>query len=246
MNNKNQLTLTQHFHELKKRVVVCLTFFIAVFCFCYYNATSITKWFIQIGKDAGFTVGYVTPQEMLLQSLRLCSTIALVASLPLIIWNVLAFVMPAIPSQRVHKLILIGLIVFISLFALGIIFCIKILFPFVFQYLYSYSKGFEVPGYATVSSFLSLFLTTTWIMGFLFEVPLFSALLTIAGILNHTVMQKGLKPAVIIIAIIAAIITPPDVVSMMIVGIPMMAIYVFSIGISFVCERKKHTKTSSE
>ena len=65
-------------------------------------------------------------------------------------------------------------------------------------------------------------------MGFLFEVPFFSALLTIAGILNHTVMQKGLKPAVIIIAIIAAIITPPDVVSMMIVGIPMMAIYVFS------------------
>lgn len=246
MNNKNQLTLTQHFHELKRRAAVCLAFFIAVFCFCYYNATSITKWFIQIGKDAGFAVGYVTPQEMLLQSLRLCGTLALVVSLPLIIWNVLAFVMPAIPSQRVHKLIIIGVLVFISLFALGIIFCIKILFPFVFKYLYSYSKGFGVTGYATVSSFLSLFLTTAWIMGLLFEVPLFSALLSLAGVLNHTVMKKGLKPAVIVIAIIAAIITPPDVVSMMIVGIPMMAIYVLSIGISFLCEGKQHSGQSPE
>lgn len=246
MNNKNQLTLAQHFHELKKRVIACFAFFIAVFCFCYYNATAITKWFIQIGKDAGFAVGYVTPQEMLIQSLRLCGTLALVASLPLIIWNVLAFIMPAISSQRVHKLIIIGVLVFISLFALGIVFCIKILFPFVFKYLYSYSKGFGVTGYATVSSFLSLFLTTAWITGFLFEVPLFSALLSLAGVLKHTTMQKGLKPAIVVIAIIAAIITPPDVVSMMIVGIPMIAIYVFSIGVSFVCERKKHTKTSSE
>lgn len=237
--NKNELTVDEHFHELKVRVICCAVLFVIAFIICYCWAPNLTKCFLKVGQDAGFTLGYIEPQEMLLQSLRLCLLIALVITIPCILWNVLAFVLPIFRKTRVKIIVVTCTLVSLGLFVLGIVFCLKILFPFVFQYLYSYSKSFGIDGYATVSSFLNLFITTSCIIGFLFEMPLFSAVLTLIGVLTSARMKKGIKLAVVIIAIISAVITPPDVISMAIVGIPMVAIYIFSIVVSLVCEKIK-------
>ena len=81
---------------------------------------------------------------------------------------------------------------------------------------------------------------------FLFEVPIFSALLSKLGVLNASLMIKAMRGVIIVIAIISAIITPPDVVSMLSVGIPVIGIYVISIIISFIFERNRKGKKNEE
>ena len=189
-NNKNELTVAEHFHELKIRVLRCVVLFILVFIVCYYFAPSLTKYFLIIGQDAGFTLSYMEPQEMLLQSLRLCLIMSFLITLPVMVWNVLIFILPIFNTRHTKILIIMCVFVSVALFALGIFFCLMVLFPFVFQYLHSYSQSFGINGYATVSSFLNLFITTACIIGALFEMPLFSAVLTMIGILTSSGMQK--------------------------------------------------------
>lgn len=242
MRRNSNLTMAGHVREFKRRLLLCVVIFVALFISFYANAQTVTKWFLTIGKNAGFALGYIAPQEMLLQSLRVCGTLALLVSLPLIIWQVGAYVMPAVGSKKGRVVFSVATIAAIVLFFLGLLFCIKILFPFIFQYLHSYSEEFGVDGYVSVDAYLSLFITTAWIMGLLFEVPLVSAAFSSCGILTAKMMKKALKPAIVVIAFIAAMITPPDVISMAIVGIPMIGIYVLSIGVCKVCQSKGKEK----
>lgn len=245
MKNK-ELTLTGHVKELKRRLFLCVVAFIALFVFFYLNAQPLTKEFLKLGEDAGFSLGYLSPQEMLLQSLRLCGTMALLVTLPLIIWQAGAYVMPAVGSKRGRKIFVVAAIAAIVLFLFGLMFCIKVLFPFVFQYLHTYSEGFGVNGYVSVDAYLTFFITTAWIIGLLFEVPLISAGFAACGILTANMMWKAFRPAVVMIAIISAAITPPDALSMMIVGIPMVGIYIISIGICKLCQKNRKEKESED
>lgn len=245
MKNKD-LTLAGHVRELKYRLILCVAAFVALFIFFYLNAQSLTKHFLKLGENAGFSLGYLAPQEMLLQSLRLCGTMALLVTLPLIIWQVGAYVMPAVGSPKGRKIFVVAIITAIALFLLGLTFCTNVLFPFVFQYLHTYSEGFGVNGYVSVDAYLTFFITTAWIIGLLFEVPLVSAGFAACGILTANMMWKAFRPAIVVIAIIAAIITPPDAVSMMIVGIPMVGIYLISIGICKLCQKKGKEKESED
>lgn len=245
-SNKNELTIAEHLQELKKRVLTCFFCFVIIFILCYTKATDITKIFLKIGANAGFNMGYISPQEMLIQSLRICGIISLLVTLPIIAWHVLQYILPIFSSKKAKMLLGSCITISILLFVLGIWFCMKILFPFVFQYLQNYSAEFGVKGYVSVKSFLDIFLTTSWIMGFLFEVPIFSALLSKLGVLNASLMIKAMRGVIIVIAIISAIITPPDVVSMLIVGIPMTGIYVISIIISFIFGRNRKGKKNEE
>lgn len=238
-SNKNELTVSGHVRELKRRLFLCVAAFIVLFIILYTKAPAFIRLFIKTGEQAGFTLGYLAPQEMLLQALRLSATVAVILSLPVILWQAGAFLMPAVGTAHGRKLIIIGLIASVFLFCSGITFCVEILFPFVFQYLHSYSEEFNVTGFISISSYLDLFLSTAWIMGFLFEIPLFAALLGAAGILRAEMMKKALKPAIVIIAIISAAITPPDVVSLVMVALPMIMIYVVSIGVCQLVSKKR-------
>lgn len=239
----NELTLSGHVKELKHRLLFCVLVFVALFIFFYINAQPLTKQFLKLGESAGFSLGYLSPQEMLLQSLRICGTMALLVSLPLIIWQIGAYVMPAVGTKKGRKIFVVDIVVAIALFLLGLLFCIKVLFPFIFQYLHTYSEGFGVHGYVSVDAYLTFFITTAWIIGLLFEVPLVSAGFSLCGILTAQMMWKAFRPAIVIIAIVAAIITPPDAMSMMIVGVPMVGIYIVSIGICKICQTTGKEKT---
>lgn len=239
MNSKvNELTLTGHFQELKVRVVRCVLVFVGLFFLCYLKATPIVKFLLKAGEDAGFTLSYISPQEILVQSLRVAGVVAMILSLPVIAWNIFAFISPAVDKKKNRIVIGICTVTGFVLFAAGIVFCIYILFPFVYQYLYQYSSEFGVKGYVSVEKYLSMFLATTKVMGILFDFPLACAGLANCGILTAGNMKKAFKPAVIVILIVSAIITPPDVLSMLIVAVPMLGIYVVSIGVCKVFQKK--------
>lgn len=234
--NQNALSITEHIVELRKRVIVCLLAFILAFVICYARSNAITEAFIEIGRKAGFTVGYLSPQELLIQALRLCATFAVIVDIPCIVIAILTFVTPVFSTKKGIIVTCCAAFFALVLFALGMIFCFEVLFPFVFKYLYDYTTNFSVQGTISIEAFLDFLLSTCWIMAFIFELPLMTAGLTIVGVVTPRRMLAVFKPALVIIMLVSAIVTPPDVISMFMVALPMTAIYMLSIFVSFVCK----------
>ena len=232
MRKNKQLTVEAHGKELKHRILVVGLLYVLIFAVCYLNAADVTNVILSICEDAGFTLMYVSPTEMLVQSLRVCANIALVAVLPVGVWQITAFCLPAIESRRGRRAFCIWTCMAVVLFAVGVAVCIGILFPFVFKYLHAYSELFGISGGATVSAVLDFFLATVWVIGLLFELPAIITVLAECGVIGPQMLWRAFRPAIIIIAIISAAITPPDVISMAMVGIPLILDYLLGI---FVC-----------
>lgn len=241
----NELTVAQHTKELKRRLFFCFFVILVVFALCYINATAITEYLLQLVKKSGFNLVYTSPTEMLIQSLRLCAAVTMIVSLPVIAWQVCAFCMPALETTKAKRTFAFCITIAYTLFICGIAFCKWVLFPVIFRYLYEYSQLFTIDGMATVSSILNLALTTMWTMGIVFEFPLLCAALTHLGLLKSKNMIKAFKPAVVVIAIIAAAITPPDVISMGIVAVPLLLDYLLGICTCKIYE-KRHILFSTQ
>lgn len=231
MKDKNDLTLGQHFRELRNRFLWCIGVFVVCFVTIYCFSNRIVGQLLSLGTAAGFKFAYLTPQELLIQALRVSAILALLGSMPIIVYHVIEFIAPCFDSKIVKHVFRIGAIFASILFCAGILFCVLVLFPFVFKYLYTYANGFDVVGMISVEAYFDLFILITMIMGVLFELPLFCGVLALCRVLTSKRMLAAFRPAIIVIMIVSAFVTPPDVISMLMVAVPMIVIYAISIVI---------------
>ena len=131
-------------------------------------------------------------------------------------------------------------IVFSSLlFFLGVIFGYYVVIPMSVNFVATFSVSKVVVNQFTLDSYIGMFKTSILASGLFFELPIIIYFLTKLGLVTPRFLRKYWKYAVVIILIIAAIVTPPDVVSQTIVAIPMLLIYEVSIFISVLVYKKK-------
>ena len=242
MQKNKQLTMREHARELKRRMGVVAGVFAIVFVICYVRAADVMDLFLKLCSDAGFTLTYISPAEMLVQSLRVCGVVAVLVSLPVLAWEVTMYCLPAFETREGRRVLGVMVLSSLLLFAVGVGVSVGVLFPYIFKYLFGYSSMFDVEGSVTVSSVLTLFLSLTWVMGLLFELPVISATLARCGVLKPKMMWRAFKPAIVVIAIIAAAITPPDVISMMMVGVPLIGDYVVAVGVCAIFSKRSQVR----
>ena len=131
---------------------------------------------------------------------------------------------------------LLGLI----LFCVGVLFAYKLMMPFMLRFL---STGIEGADYiqttTSIESYVSLCLTMFIIFGCVFEMPLVTIILSKMGIANPEILKKGRGVAIVLIFFIAAVVTPPDIVSQCMVAIPMVLLYFVSIFLSGIFYKPK-------
>ena len=234
----NNLTLEEHFSELKKRLLFVVTILTIFFGVCLYKGGDILALFLKQGKDAGFVMIALSPQEALLQQLRVSFTFGFLVSIPVIIYEIVVFVTPAVDKSYVRKfwlMIVVGILLFIT----GMAFAIYVLFPFVLMYMKEITSASDILLEISVENYISFFLTMVILLGSIFEIPMISLFLSNVGLISTKAMKKYRKLAVILILVIAAIITPPDVVSQVIVAVPMILLYEISILLCMLIERNK-------
>ena len=206
------------------------------------KSESILKFVMSLGKKAGYTFVYISPQEVILQQLRIAGVLSVIVVLPLIVYHVARFVSPVFTGKHAfRRLILIG-IGAILFFVAGTLFAYKVLLPFVYQFFYGLGNDLGIQANVSLDEYLSLFLTIEICLGVVTEMPLACLVLTRAGVINSTLLKKGRAVATVIIFIVGAIITPPDVVSQCMVAIPMVGLYQLSIWVSTLAEKKKRGK----
>ena len=248
MSNKevrdaNDLEFEEHFRELKRRVLFCVGLFLALFFIGVGESGNIFKFITALGTDVGYSFIYLAPQEVLLNQFKLAGIFSLMCCAPVIIYEILTFVLPVFVNRgRAIRLMIICSLIALILFLAGALFSYEVLMPFILNFLNEAGEALGVVSQITVEKYIELFVTVITCVGVLFEMPLVCAFLGRLGMITPDSMKKGRGVAIVVIFIIAAVITPPDVISQCIVGIPMIGLYQISIIVVSILQKGRYGK----
>ncbi len=161
----------------------------------------------------------------------------IVLSFPFIFYQIWSFVKPGLRQKE--KKVASGIVFYVSiLFFMGISFGYFIVAPLCIQFFGSYQVSKKINNIFTINSYMSTILSTVFYSGLLFLLPVISYLFTRIGVLNAAFLRKYRKHAIIGILILSAIITPPDLISQVIVSIPIVLLYEAGILVSARVEKK--------
>ncbi|MCR4848277.1 MAG: twin-arginine translocase subunit TatC [Bacteroidales bacterium] len=149
---------------------------------------------------------------------------------PYILWELFRFVTPALYEKERKYSVRIAVIVYV-LFVVGVLMSYFILFPISFRFLGTYTVSDLVESNITLNSYISTFTTLTLIMGLVFQLPVLAFFLGKIGVVKSDFLKKYRRHALVIIMVVAAIITPPDLMTLVLVTIPLYLLYEVSIGV---------------
>ncbi len=168
----------------------------------------------------------------------MCILAGFILAFPYILWELWKFISPALYDKEKK-----GAKVFIFfsslLFFLGVLFGYFVVIPMSVNFVATFTVSSIVKNQFTLDSYIGMVKTSVLASGLFFELPIIIYFLTKLGLVTPTFLRKYWKYAVVIILIVAAIVTPPDVVSQTIVAIPMLVIYEISILISKIVYKNK-------
>lgn len=163
---------------------------------------------------------------------------ALVVAFPFLIWQLWLFVKPALPPHQRKQSIRYVLETPIC-FILGLLFGYYVIAPLAINFLGNYSVSEEISNIIDVGSYMSTVLGVTFAAALAFQLPLLIRLLATIGLITSESMRQYRKVAVVALLVFAAIITPPDVVSQILIFVPCYALYEYGITIAKHIEARK-------
>ncbi len=244
---ESNMSLSGHLRELRNRVVICVVCLVLTFLVGLHFAPDLVGLLTGMGEQYGYEYVYIAPQELLMQYFSVALIAALCIAFPVIAYNIWAFMKPGLRKNE-NFLIRAALICGLGCFIVGVFFAYYIMIPFMLHFLIDLSRGSDITASISVQSYLTFLFSIFLIFGIIFELPVMSVVLTQVGILKTDWMRKGRKLIIICIFVIAALVTPPDIVSQIMVAIPMIALYEVSILISsaLLKVRKKRQKEEDD
>jgi sec-independent protein translocase protein TatC len=233
--DEKRLPLTEHLAELRTRLFKILIAWTIATLGCWSFAEELFRFLLQPAVQAlgeGARLQAISPAEIFVTYLKCAALAGLFLSIPVFFWQVWAFVAPGLyPNER--KAILPFVAISSALFVGGSVFGYYVVFPAMFQFFTSFDSDFVHSAWTMRDVFT---LTTHMFLAFgvAFELPVVVFFLAMTGIVDAPTLWRGTPYAVLVIFIVAAIFTPPDVVSQMLMGVPMVGLYLLGVGVAYV------------
>lgn len=234
-NPDKEMSVQNHLRELRNRLLVCVVLLLIAMLAGLNQAPKLVTLLLDIGKEYQYHFIYISPQELLLQYFFVALVVGLCVTLPLLAYQIWAFLRPGLKKGE-NLLFLFAVVFGLAFFCVGVSFAYRIMLPFMLKFLISLSKGSQVDAAISVQNYIHFLMTIFLVFGMVFELPVLSILLTQMGFLKVRWMKKGRKVVIVAIFFVAAVITPPDVVSQLMVAAPMMALYELSIVLCTICQ----------
>ena len=162
--------------------------------------------------------------------------LGLLGASPYVLYELFHFISPALyDNERKYSVKVAGTIYI--LFIIGVLMSYFILFPISFRFLGTYSVSDRVVSNITLDSYISTFISLTLVMGVVFQLPIIAFFLAKMEIINKEMLSKYRRHAFVIIMMVAAIITPPDLMTLILVTIPLYLLYEVSIRVVGLAKR---------
>lgn len=217
-----------HVEELRRRIVFLAIAFLILFFAGYAVSRFIISRLVGVFSFLDLTLVVASPLEYIAAQIKVAMVLALLIEFPLILYHALGFVAPAL-KQGEKRWIFTMIPMSLGLFGLGIAFSILVLRMSLWMLsLLAASSGVE--NYWSLSQLISIIVSVALFFGLLFQMPLVLLFLGKAGIVGRETLTRSRKLSYFIIFVFAAVITPTvDPVTMLVVALPMMLLFEFSI-----------------
>ncbi|MDX5421901.1 MAG: twin-arginine translocase subunit TatC [Hymenobacteraceae bacterium] len=195
-------------------------------------------------EDMGFTIQSRQMSGQFTMHLLVSAVLGLACAFPYAFWEIWRFISPGLYAQERKNSQ--GAVFFVSiLFMMGLLFGYYVVSPISINFLAGYQVDPSIVNEFDLSSYISTLTTLCLSCAFMFEMPVIVYFLTKAGLITPEVMKLYRRHAIVVILVISAVITPPDVISQMLISLPLVLLYEASISISHSI-RKKDLKRLNE
>jgi sec-independent protein translocase protein TatC len=234
------MPFTAHLAELRKRLIICFVAIGIGFLIAYAYSTQIFEWLVQplIGVlPPGDKLVFTALPEAFFIYIKTSFIAGIVLASPIIFYELWMFVAPGL-YQKEKKFVLPFVIISSFLFVGGALFGYYVVFPVGFRFLVGFSTE-NIRALPSLQLYLSFCLKLLLGFGLVFELPVLAFFLGWAGIINSKMMAQNRRIAILLVFVISAIITPPDVVSQIMLAVPLYLLYEGSIIIVRLTGRGK-------
>lgn len=214
-----EATLVSHLEALRRAFIRSLVALAIGFVPMFLASPYVLDFFCrQIALQGGIALHYFSPMEVFLLQVKISALFDCVLFSPYIAWNAWQFVLPALYEKEKRFICSIAALTSL-LFIAGVAFCLVVCFPLVVQFGVSFAGDSLMPVFG-ISNIVSLALWLSLAFGCMFQFPLVTYALIRAGIVSYETVCDKRPYVVVAILLVAALLTPPDVVSQVILGVP--------------------------
>ncbi len=235
-DNDPKMPLTVHLTELRKRLLYTFAaigvVFVVAWGFSPYVVAFIQAPVLPYVQNLQFD----TLTDPFFTHLKASFFTAVFVTFPLTLTQIWLFVSPGL-FKKEQTVMWPFLLLSFPLFVGGGLFCYLVVFPFAVDFLINFDKTL-VPS-LRIGDYLSFVLRLVFVFGLVFEMPLVSLLLTRMGMLTPEFLRKNRRYAIILVFVVAAVLTPPDVLTQMLLAGPLIVLYEISVIVSALAKPKK-------
>ncbi|MBL7068396.1 MAG: twin-arginine translocase subunit TatC [Candidatus Omnitrophica bacterium] len=229
---EKRLPLIAHLEELKSRLIKSIISILITSVLAYSFVEEIIR---NLAEPVGRLV-FIAPAEAFLANIKVALFCGIFLSSPLIIYQMWQFIKSGL-KRREERLVLLFAPFSFLLFTLGGLFGYFIIVPIGIKFLLGFATDIVRP-MITIDRYISFLGILTLAFGIIFQLPLISLFLTKLGVIGPRFLSSKRREAIIGIFILAAILTPPDVVTQCLMAVPLLALYEISIIFSKIVYKK--------
>ncbi|KKB33798.1 Twin-arginine translocation protein TatC [Bacillus thermotolerans] len=231
------MTIHEHISELRKRLLVVVVFFFLAMIAGLLLAEPVIHYLQHADEAQELTMNAFRVTDPLKIYFQMAFVIAFILTSPMILYQLWAFISPGL-LEKERKVTLSYIPVSLLLFLAGLSFSYFILFPYIIHFMMRLSGDLNIEQVIGINEYFQFLFQITIPFGILFQLPIVVLFLTRLGIVTPMFLSQIRRYAYFVLLVIAALITPPDVISHLMVTVPLLVLYEVSIWVSKIGYKK--------
>ncbi len=244
------MTFLEHLDELRRRLIRAAIAILVAFVGCFFFYEQIFDFLMQplrqVIEPFGGELIATSPPEIFVLGIKMSFLVAIVVSTPAWLGQAWGFIAPGLYRHERHlavPFILIGSVFFVS----GAVFCHYVLFPVGVEFLGTFGGGGEdIEIRYRVSEVFSFYARLVLVTAVMFQIPTLALLLSRMGLITPSFLVRYFKYSILLSFVFAALLTPPDPATQIILAGPMIVLYTLSIGIAWIGNRMRGRQREEE
>jgi sec-independent protein translocase protein TatC len=244
MREEKEMAVTAHLGELRIRLIWVLAVFVLSFFGGFFVAGPLVK-YLTANLEASIPLVLLGPADAFRVYIQMAFLFSVVVTLPVLLFHIWRFVTPGLTAKErsvTGRMIPVATLLFIA----GLLFAYYYLFPLIIQFAINLSQGLSGETFFSMPQYFHFMMNIVLPVGVVFELPVIVLFLTRLGIVTPQLLRRMRKGAYLVLAVLAAAITPPDFVSQTLVFVPLILLYEISLWIAGRAYKKMQQKTADE